>query len=44
MEIDGANSVSVSLEDASVAVIYDVEKVSREALVRAITDLGYEAH
>ncbi len=42
-KIDGVNSASTHYRDASASVVFDVRKISREALVRTVTDLGYEA-
>ena len=44
LKINGVNSASANLDDGTVMVVHDVQKVSREALVRAVTDLGYEAN
>ena len=42
-KIDGVSSANTHYRDASASVIFNVRKISREALVRTVTDLGYEA-
>ena len=41
---NGVDSAMTSLESHAVTVVFDVGRISREAIVRAITDLGFEAH
>ena len=40
----GVNSAATSLENHAVTVVFNVAKISREAIVRSITNLGFEAH
>ena len=40
----GVDSAATSLDDHAVTVVFNVAEISREAIVRAITNLGFEAH
>ena len=40
----GVDSATTNLDDHAVTVVFNVAEISREAIVRAITNLGFEAH
>ncbi len=40
----GVDFATTNLEARVVTVVFNVAEISREAIVRAITDLGFEAH
>ena len=40
----GVDFATTNLEARAVTVVFNVAEISREAIVRAITDLGFEAH
>jgi copper chaperone len=41
-ELNGVNDVKVNLESKTVTVNYDQSRISKEAFVSKIDDLGYE--
>jgi copper chaperone len=42
MQLAGVQQVKASRDQQSVEVAYDTERVSRDKIAQAVTDLGYE--
>ncbi|MBI3421186.1 MAG: heavy-metal-associated domain-containing protein [Candidatus Sungbacteria bacterium] len=42
-QMDGVSAVSVSYEDKNGAVEYDPAKTNKDAIIKAIAELGYQA-